>query len=189
VSARGAARAALAIALAVAAGPGCASLNAPRLSVETDWDPRAPFAALSSWDWLPAPPASGDFGRLSAPVVDARARAAVAAELAARGFPRAPSAPTFWVHPLATIEDVVAVEAQAYYDQVPPWMRDALRDTHVIEGQRGVLVVDLIDPATRLPFWRGVVSGAVDPSASPAAREQRLREAVRRLLERFPPAG
>lgn len=114
-------------------------------------------------------------------------RAAVAAELAARGYPRTPGAPSFWVNPQATIEDVVAVEAQAYYAQVPPWMRDALRDTHVIQGQRGMLVVDMVDPATRLPFWRGVVSGAVDRTGSPAARDRNLREAVRRLLERFPP--
>ena len=177
-----AARAALAVALLA----GCASVGGRSLAVESDWDPSAPFASLSTWDWLPAAPLSGDLAGLAAPVADALLRDAVGAELVARGYPRG-APPTFWVHPLASIEDVVAVEAQAYYAQVPPWMRDALRDTHAIIGQRGVLVVDLIDPATRLPFWRGAVSGAVDRSASPEARTRRLREAARRLLARFPP--
>ena len=65
--------------------------------------------------------------------------------------------------------------------------RDALRDTHAITGQRGALAIDRIDPATRLPLWRGAVSGAVHPNALPDARVRRLRKATRRLLERFPP--
>lgn len=176
------ARAALAIVLLA----GCASVGGRSLTVEADWDPNAPLTSLSTWDWLPAPPPSSDLAGLAAPVADALVRDAVAAELAARGYARG-APPSFWVHPLASIEDVVAVEAQAYYAQVPPWMRDALRDTHAITGQRGVLVVDLIDPATRLPFWRGAISGAVDRSASPEARIRRLREAAHRLLARFPP--
>jgi len=177
----------VALALALVGGAGCAALSGPRFAVETDWDPGARFDSLSTWDWLPAPPASGDVGAPAAPAVDARVRAAVAAELAARGHPRTERAPSFWVSAMASVEDVVAVEARDYYAQVPPWMRDALRDTHVITGQRGVLVVDAIDPATRVPFWRGVVSGAVEPRASAEARDARLRAAVRQLLERFPP--
>jgi hypothetical protein len=176
-----------ALALAVAAASGCASLTGASLTIGTDWDPEVSFSALTSWDWLPAPPASDDLGAPAVPVADERVRAAVAAALEARGHPRARGAPSFWVHPLATVEDVVPAETRFYYSQVPPWMRDALRDTHAIEGQRGTLVVDLIDPATRLPFWRGVASGALDPRAAPAAREERLREAARRLLARFPP--
>lgn len=179
-----ASRTALVIAAALLAG--CASVGGRGLTVEADWDPSAPFASLSTWDWLPAAPPSGDLAGLAAPVADALVRDAVADALTARGYARG-TAPTFWVHPLASIEDVVAVEAQFYYAQVPPWMRDALRDTHAITGQRGVLVIDLIDPATRVPFWRGAISGAVDPDASPDARVRRLRDAAHRLLERFPP--
>jgi hypothetical protein len=171
----------------VAALAGCASLAGGSLSIETDWDPEAHFDALSSWDWLPGPADSGDFAAPQPSPSDERVRAAVAAELEARGYPRTSGAPSFWVHPMARIEDVVAAEAQAVYAEVPPWMRDALRDTHVIVGQRGLLVVDVIDPTTRRPLWRGAVGGGVDSAASPAARARRLREAVRRLLERFPP--
>ena len=89
---------------------------------------------------------------------------------------------------MARVDDVVAAEAQPVYAEVPVWMRPALRDTHVIVGQRGQLVADVIDPGTRRPLWRGAVSGAVEPSASAARRDARLREAVRRLLERFPPS-
>lgn len=167
---------------------GCASRSGGPLSVETDWDLQARFEMLSGWDWLPGLGPSGDFAAAPPPPrADERVRAAVAAELEARGYPRTSAAPTFWVHPMARIEDVVAAEAQAVYAEIPPWMRGALRDTHVIVGQRGLLVVDVIDPATRRPLWRGAVGGAVDPGASIAARDRRLREAVRRLLERFPP--
>lgn len=183
--------AALAIVLAAAVAPGCACLTGLAISIGTHWDPDAPFSALSTWDWLPPPPASDDDSDGSPPPgADEAVHAAVAAELAARGYPRAAGEkPSFFVQPLASVEDVVAEDARFYYSQVPPWMRDALRDTHAIEGRRGVLVVDLIDPATRLPFWRGVASGTVDEDASPAARAERLRRVVHRLLGRFPPPG
>lgn len=175
----------LALAAAACATPGG---DGP-LAIETDWDPTTRFGALTTWDWQPAAPGSGDVGPTVTPVTDAQVRAAVAAELQSRGYPRAPHAPDFWVRPVATVEDVVAAEAQFFYDQTPPWMRDALRDTHAIAGRRGVLVIDVVDPATRLPVWRGVVSGAVDPRATPEARTRRLRDATRRLLERFPPGA
>jgi hypothetical protein len=180
-------------ALAAAAGAllaGCAALAGASLSlsIDSDGDPEARFEALGSWDWLPAPADARDLPTApSADPLEARVRDAIADELEARGYPRRPGAPTFWVHPMVRVEDVVAAEAQDVHEEVPVWMRPALRDTHVIVGQRGHLVVDLVDPATRRLLWRGAVSGAVDPSASAAQRDARLREGVRRLLARFPP--
>lgn len=161
---------------------GCSTLH-----VESDWDRSARFDALRTLDWLPAPAGSGDLPRPAQPELDARVRRAVAEGLAARGFPRDSAAPSFWVHPLAAVEDVVAAEAQHYYAMTPEWMRPALRGTHVVLGQRGVLVVDVVDPTSRTLLWRGSVNGAVDPDASAAARERRLRDAVGRVLAGFPP--
>lgn len=172
----------LAVILLLLAAGGCSTLH-----VESDWNHHARFDALRTWDWLPARAGSGDLPGSAQPVLDARVRRAVAEGLAARGFPRDPAVPTFWVHPLAAVEDVVAAEAAHFYSMTPEWMRPALRSTHAVRGQRGVLVVDVIDPASRTLLWRGTVNGAVDAEASLAARDRRLRQAVTRVLAGFPP--
>ncbi|MEB2346233.1 MAG: DUF4136 domain-containing protein [Deltaproteobacteria bacterium] len=172
----------LAVLLGLLASGGCSTLH-----VESDWNHGTRFETLRTWDWLPAPSGSGDLPASAQPALDERVRSAVAEGLAARGYPHDPVAPTFWVHPLAVVEDVVAAEAAHFYSMTPEWMRPSLRGTHAVLGQRGVLVVDVIDPVSRTLLWRGTVSGAVDAEASLAARNRRLREAVAQVLAGFPP--
>ena len=71
-----------------------------------------------------------------------------------------------------------------YYGYNPTW--DA-PDTYIREYEEGSLMVDIIEPGSRKLMWRGMAEAEVGPSSTPQEREQRVSEAVRRMLERFPP--
>lgn len=51
---------------------------------------------------------------------------------------------------------------------------------------RGTLIVDLLDPASGDQLWRGTAEANISTSDSPELRDQRLREALRRMLADLP---
>jgi hypothetical protein len=60
--------------------------------------------------------------------------------------------------------------------------------TYAYDYTEGTLLIDVIDPATMTLLWRGTGTGVVDPTASPQRREQRINDAVDRILDEFPPS-
>lgn len=60
-------------------------------------------------------------------------------------------------------------------------------DTQVREESIGVLVVDLRDADSGGLVWRGIARGRVYEGDDPERREARIREAVERMFERYPP--
>lgn len=136
----------------VALAVGCA---AP-IRIATDHDPSADLAALRGWSWFAAPAGRGGDPRLDDPLLDARIRRAVEAELSIRGYPR-----TVGLDP------------------------DFLVTYHYEEG---TLLLDFLDPRSRRRLWRGSAQARVERDPAPDEREASIREAVRLMLERFPPA-
>lgn len=57
----------------------------------------------------------------------------------------------------------------------------------VVEYDEGVLFVDVVDAVGGHLVWRGVARRPIDEGATPTERDARVREAVERLLEPFPP--
>jgi uncharacterized protein DUF4136 len=55
------------------------------------------------------------------------------------------------------------------------------------EFEEGTLILDITDARTGRPVWRGWAQAEVKTGVAPAERERRIQEAVRRILERFPP--
>lgn len=55
------------------------------------------------------------------------------------------------------------------------------------EFDEGTLVIDLLDPASASVLWRGLARDEVDWRMSPTEIDTRIRGAVRKILERFPP--
>ena len=62
------------------------------------------------------------------------------------------------------------------------------RNAVVSEYQVGTLILDVVRAADRQLIWRGTASDEVYPDNSTEARERRVREAVQKILEQFPPA-
>ena len=55
------------------------------------------------------------------------------------------------------------------------------------EFNEGTLILDIIDSPTQRHVWRGWAQGEIQKTVEPGVREKRIREAVRKILDEFPP--
>jgi hypothetical protein len=108
-----------------------------------------------------------------------RVEAAVERQLNARGFEKAIEAPDLLVRYYASVEQQVHNGADRPYvacEDCRPFVFDA-----------GTIVVDLIDARSQRLIWRGWAEGSIDGVVDNQAwMEQRVDEAVARILERLP---
>jgi hypothetical protein len=57
----------------------------------------------------------------------------------------------------------------------------------LVEYEAGTLLLEFMDARSGKLVWRGVAKGSVDPKSSPERRDENVKEAVRKLLKKFPP--
>ena len=119
------------------------------------------------------------------PFFDARVRAAVERELAARGMTRATGSPDLLVHYHASVRqrvDVIRADEGRGYSSPPQGTSD-----RVVEYEEGTLIVDVAEPRAKAILWRGWsqtdVGGLLD---NPGEMEKRIRESVRLMMLKFP---
>jgi len=168
---------------------GCASV-----SVTSDYDRSADFSQLKTYSWSPkAQPVTGDPRIDNNALLDSRVRSAVDRELALKGFQKASvGTPDFWVGYQAAIQQKVSVMTlNNYYGYGPSrglnaidtWNPETISTTY----DEGTLIIDIADPKTNRPLWRGSASDVVDENRTPEQREAKINEAVTKLLAKFPP--
>ena len=175
-----------ALASIVALG-GCATMN-----IATDWDPAVDFAKLETYDWIPEPEPGGPGDNDS--LITDRVHRAVDRELAAKGYRRQTSGtPDFLIGYYAAVESKLDVQVlNDYYGYRPGWGSwdyGVGSRTHVREVHQGTLILDISNPHSAKLMWRGIPEAEVPPAASPQESEETISEAVRLVLERFPPQG
>lgn len=157
-------------------------------SVDVTFDESQDFTAYRSWSWLP-----GSRGTVDAPLNDAltldrRMARLVETELRARGFERAETGADFFVSyhlrvrkQFVTETTTPAEEQLASLHNSPNIKIQATeREEHVYE--KGALVLAVADTRDRRVVWSAVLRGRFRDDIVP-----HLEEAVRDLLERFPP--
>ena len=150
----------LAAALA-AFGVGCAS------PVSVEQDPLNDFARYRTWSWLPSAPERAH--RAVTPQLDAVLRVAIARELEALGFVRAPAGepPDFLVGYELGLRTQIQLENEVSATQTLPTLHGGRDDVGAYEivttRQRavtyeiGVLGLEVIDTQGRTLVWRGIV--------------------------------
>jgi len=141
------------------------------------------------WTWAPGPsPRTGD-PRLDNDLLDRRVRGAVERELAARGFQRVEADPTFFVEYHTALASKVQVRSigSSYGYGPGNWAAVAPGGTFARTYDEGSLILDVVDAESRDLVWQGIAWAEVYPTDSPAEREKKINEAVREILERFPP--
>ncbi len=52
---------------------------------------------------------------------------------------------------------------------------------------KGVLALDMYNPADKDLIWRGIASKSIDEKASPEKQQKNLQKAVNKLLQKYPP--
>lgn len=185
-------RAATFVFLSVAATlGGCSSIR-----VDTKHDPYVDFTTYANFGWLPVPRArTGDL-RIDYAALDAVVREAVNKKLTARGFKsNAGLEVDFWVvYHVAIRKKLEYSKLPIGYDYSPAWGRGQWTDerigdrgTYVRTFDEGTLVLDIVDAATSRLAWRGIARAEVDAARTPRQKEARLKRAVGRMLNGFPP--
>ena len=170
-------------------------LRARDVKVRIDHSKTFDFAAPKTWSWYPERPGDVLMARTAdddSEVVKKRAEPiifeAVAAELARKGLKQVPSGGDLIVkyYVLITIGSSAQYIGQ-FVPTVPEWglppMAGATQALRVIE--QGSFVIDIRSKDDIV--WRGVAVAELKPDQPQEKRAALLKEATRRLFDRFPP--
>ncbi len=176
---------------------GCSTLE-----VSVDYDPAARLAALRSYDWSTSvQEKAGDLLIDTDTLLRQRVVSAVEGELARRGYRRTRQKPDFLISFFYTRERKLGTVGYLYAPiyggffggpYYGYWGRGYYPGYYGYglyprEYEEGLLVIDVLDPASRKLLWRGMVRDTVRFHETPEDRDARIRQAVVSALQRFPP--
>ncbi|UCH83770.1 MAG: DUF4136 domain-containing protein [Candidatus Latescibacterota bacterium] len=160
-----------------------------KIRVESDWDVEADFTRYKMWDWVP-----GDAGVTESLTIDnaevrERIEKVVEEGFWAKGYERTSGAADFYVkYYVGYGEELNTRNIENYYEYmnysvfVPRVTR-----TYTDVWEQGTIIIDIIDADAKKLVWRGNAWTEVNPQAGPRENEPKLKEAVKKILEDFPP--
>ncbi len=159
-------------------------------SVNAVWDTQHDFSRLNTYDWAVKQPETGP--DLPYELIDSAVRSTVDDELSGKGFRRSDERPSFRVVYYVGTDEVVGLTDAGYYGRGwgaywgYGWYGS--NGINVSQYDEGVITIDVIssDPAVGL-VWRGIARAEIEPGASARRLETSIRDAVRKILEDFPP--
>jgi hypothetical protein len=176
------------IVLAVLAAVGCS----PKMEISTTYKP-ADIQAISeykTYSWLPLPKA-GD-SRINNEFVAEHVVPEVDRILAEKGLRRDTTGTAeFKVGYIVTMQDITDVKSvNTYYGYEYGYegaSGPGYTATYDVSYEKGSLIIDMVDIKSEQLIWRGTAQGKADPDSDPSKRQQRLEEAVQKILKEFPP--
>ena len=174
-----------ALTLAIVAFSSCSTVT-----VRTDHDPGTNFGRYRTYAFGPP---SGNVLALS-PSIRGQIESSLAQGLAARGLRRS-ARPDFYVAYHVTTREEISVQTfhdwgrwghgGPHWSSYSLWRGAPITTSYVHRSTVGTLVVDFVDARTDRAFWRGVATATVRGARS---NQQNIVDAVRRMLENFPPS-
>jgi Domain of unknown function (DUF4136) len=164
------------------------------ISVTSDWDPGVDFSQFKTFSVLEETQPS--INRL----VDQRVRAAIIAELTAKGLRQVdvPDKADLAIGYQVTTENRATEHtvhsgwgSRGYRSSRHANWRTptATSTTTQVNFTVGTLVIAAFQMADKELVWEGSASGTVNPSSGPERSEQRINDAVQRILKDFPPGS
>jgi len=163
---------------------GCSSIT-----VTTDYDHEANFAALKTFTWLSgtkdAVSANAPTSLFQNQLVDKRFRTAVKSQLEAKGLTENAASPDFYVVYYSATEKKVNVTNYGY-GYGPRWGAYG-GGVDVQQYTQGTVIIDLVDAKTKELLWRSVGSGALASNPDPSTMEEKINGVVQQMLESYPP--
>jgi hypothetical protein len=169
-----------------------------KIEVSWEYDPQAKLSGLSTYAWVPGPqPETGD-PRVDDPLIDRRVRTALDEALAEKGFSKSePETADFWIGYHARLDDRVDTSTMRSYSgslaraagvgRERGWNVGGPPITYSRMYDVGSLNLYVVDTKSNRPVWHAVAVAEIRPKDSVEKRRERLREAARRMLEKFPP--
>ena len=158
---------------------------------EHDRQAAADMARYRTFAWVPRPGGAGDADIIRA--VAPQITRAVTDTLQAKGYKQAEGAPDFLIGWDAAVEGKRQLTKIEVGTPIPsPGARVPgafVPQTVTVERKydEGTLILEVVDAASGKLVWRGWAQAEVKPKTDAGRREARIREAVAKILDRFPP--
>jgi len=162
-----------------------AACNSPQVGY--DFDRGADFSRYRTYAWIPgAQETSGD-KRVDTSLVTARIRAAVDAQLRAKGYTASSSGtPDLLIAYHAGMKDMMkGASTQNYIGDRAHGTFTTISD--IQPYHEGTLTIDIVDAASRHLIWQSSAKADVDPGLGPEERDARVKSVVQAMLAHFPP--
>lgn len=168
---------------------GCATIE-----VSQDFDENASFAGLNTFAWQSENQAKTGDIRVDNPLLDARIRAAVERNLAAKGFRKSPAGAVDF-----TVSYVFQIRRSIGSDRVRTGVGIGFgsggsfgsvgvsRGSGVSEHEEGMLVIDLNAADGDNLLWRGTGIRRLSRRSDPDKITAEVDETVGKILAQFPP--
>jgi hypothetical protein len=156
-------------------------------AVNFDYDTAADFATLKTFDWMPATGnAAGD------ELLIKRIRNTVDAQLQAKERKMATDNPDFLIGMELSGKTITGGSTGVGVSVGIPVGRMGRVSvgggkSKASEKKEGTLVIDFVDAKTKSLVWRATVTDAVNPSATPEQKQQKIDAVIAEMLAQFPP--
>src|SRR5258707_2126173 len=163
------------------------------VSVRTEHDPRTNFAKSRTYAWAPRPKSGMQPGL----GVRAQIESSIDQGLAAKGYTKSAHPDFYIVYHITRSEQVQVNQytdwgygggysyryGRGHYSLWPNYPSSYAQVTRYTEG---TLIVDFVDAKTSTSSWRGTATGTVGSAQS---NQQKIQEAIQKMLETVPPKG
>jgi hypothetical protein len=143
--------------------------------VQSTYDSQVDFARMRTFAWVAAPVNS------ATAVGQTEFYPMIAAELAAHGLSRVDKAPDLLVAVHRMTQGKLSTTGWGYE------FREGR--LHYYNLQEGHLVIDLIDPYTKVVVWRGSAEGVFKADMGPEERRALATDVLQRMFADFPKKG
>jgi len=157
--------------------------------VRSDFDPKADFAPLRTYAWLPLDQVDRADQSVPDRYLDKRLRSAVDTELGAKGYaPAGSGAPDFFLNYRLATEPADAMGGRQAFPHATAWSgwwgAEALyRESY----DAGTLFITVIDGRSHRLVWLGAAQARLLPHASLEKKAKRVDAVVHQILADFPP--
>ena len=175
--------------LAVLALAGCSTMT-----VSTDFDRSASFAAYKTFDFIPAE-------EVKNPLIRQRIEDAIAAQLQAKGLTRSSENPDLLIAGHGKLSSETHFDTTSFgygwggwggywgpYGGYGAYGGGMGTSTTVArEVPVGTLIIDLVDAKAKKLVWQAVASDTIDTNARTDERDYRINKAMEKVFAGFPP--
>jgi hypothetical protein len=153
------------------------------MKINVDYDQDASFLHYKTYRWIPYQPKITPRRMIDNTLLEKRIKKSADAELAAKGYIRTlDGEPDFLV--AFHIGAQTKVDVTHYGYRYGPYGRWWGHRAEVHRYKEGTLILDIVDAETKQLVWRGSANDAV---YRPEDLDDKLLEAVEKILIRFPP--
>ena len=180
----------LALALVLALGAaGCSTMT-----VSTDYDKTASFAAYKTFDFIPAE-------EVKNPLIRQRIEDAITTQLQAKGLTRSADSPDLLIAGHGKLSSETHFDTTSFGYGMGGWGGGywggyrgygayggmGSSTTVAREVPVGTLIIDVVDAKGKKLIWQAVASDTLDTNARADERDYRINKAMEKIFAGFPP--